>query len=67
MNVVVKDPKNKKRYQVSDADVTDGKGKLKKHDGKNFAQLTAQQKDELLLALLQLMGLADKNGVLRVK
>ncbi len=64
---VTKDKKNPNRYKVSSKEIADGRNKLKKHNGKTFSQLNAQQKDELLLVLLQLAGMADKNGVIHVK
>lgn len=50
-----------KKIKVSDDD-KDEKKTLTKHKGKKFADLTQEEKDELLLALLQRAGMATKNG-----
>lgn len=43
------------------------KGILRKHKDKNFAaDLTQAERDELLLAILQRLGMADRNGKIKV-
>ncbi len=53
--------RNGKRIKVTDDD-KDEKTALTKHKGKKFSDLTQAEKDELLLALLQRAGMANKNG-----
>lgn len=52
---------NGKRIKVTDDDKGE-KTTLTKHKGKKFTDLTQAEKDELLLALLQRVGMANKNG-----
>ena len=53
--------KNGKKLKITDDD-KDEKKVLTKHKGKKFTELTQAEKDELLLALLQRAGMANKNG-----
>lgn len=53
-----------KKIKVSDDD-KDEKKALIKHKNKNFADLTSAEKDELLLAILQRLGMAKKNGKIK--
>lgn len=53
--------KTGKRIKITDDD-KDEKTTLTKHKGKKFADLSQAEKDELLLALLQRAGMANKNG-----
>lgn len=53
--------KTGKRIKVTDDD-KDEKTTLTKHKNKKFVDLTQAEKDELLLALLQRAGMANKNG-----
>lgn len=57
--------RNGKRIKVTDDD-KDEKTTLTKHKGKKIADLTQAEKDELLLALLQRAGMANKNGRMRL-
>jgi len=53
--------KTGKHIKVTDDD-KDEKTTLTKHKNKKFADLTQVEKDELLLALLQRAGMANKSG-----
>lgn len=53
-----------KKIRVTDDD-KDEKKTLTKHRGKKFTDLTQAEKDELLLALLQRAGMANKNGKIK--
>lgn len=55
---------NGKHIKISDDD-KDEKKTLTKHKGKKIADLTQVEKDELLLALLQRAGMANKNGKIK--
>lgn len=53
--------KTGKRIKVVDDDKVE-KAALTKHKNKKITDLTQAEKDELLLALLQRAGMANKNG-----
>ena len=53
-----------KRIKITDDD-KDEKKVLTKHKGKKLSDLTVAEKDELLLALLQRAGMANKNGKIK--
>lgn len=55
---------NGKRIKVSDDD-KDEKKTLTRLKGKKLIDLTQTEKDELLLALLQRVGMATKNGKIK--
>lgn len=54
--------KTGKRIKVTDDDREGRKTATAKHKNKKFSDLTQAEKDELLLALLQQAGMANKNG-----
>lgn len=56
--------KTGKRFNVTDDNKAE-KPILQKHKGKKFTDLTQVEKDELLLALLQRSGMANKNGKIK--
>ena len=53
-----------KKFKVTDDD-RDEKKTLVKHKNKKIVDLTQAEKDELLLALLQRVGMANKNGKIK--
>lgn len=57
--------KTGKRFKVTDDDRNVKKATVTKHKGKKFTDLTQAEKDELLLALLQDAGMANKNGKIK--
>lgn len=57
--------KTGKRIKVTDDD-KDEKSMLTKHKGKKITDMTQAEKDELLLALLQWAGMANKSGRIKV-
>jgi len=56
--------KTGKKFKITDDNKAE-KPILQKHKGKKFIDLTAVEKDELLLALLQRNGMANKNGKIK--
>ncbi len=56
--------KNGKRLTVTDDNKTQ-KVITGKHKGKKFSQLSQAERNELLLAALQLLGLVDKSETIK--
>ena len=67
---IERDEKDKKRFKVTkdmEPKTAERKNKLKKLNEKSFSQLNTQQKDELLLFLLQNENIVDEAGIIHVE